>query len=61
MKSVYENFFKSSLETFQKPLPFREIYVNNDARNMKHFNFVPKYVLRNLTSQKISEKQIELD
>ena len=27
MKSVNENYFKSSLEKFQKSLPFRKIYV----------------------------------
>ena len=28
MKSVYKNYFKSSLENLQKSLPFREIYAN---------------------------------
>ena len=28
-KSAYENYLKSSLEIFQKSLPFREIYVKN--------------------------------
>ena len=28
MKSVNESYFESSLENFQKSLPFREIYVN---------------------------------
>ena len=27
MKFVNDNYFKSSLENFQKSLPFREIYV----------------------------------
>ena len=27
MKSACENYFKTSLEILQKPLPFREIYV----------------------------------
>ena len=33
MKSVNENYFKSSLENFQKSLPFREIYVKYLEKN----------------------------
>ena len=32
-KSAYENYLKSSLEIFQKSLPFREIYVKNLEKN----------------------------
>ena len=33
MKSVNENYFKSSLENFQKLLPFRKIYVKYLEKN----------------------------
>ena len=33
MKSVNENYCKSSLENFQKSLPFREIYAKNLEKN----------------------------
>ena len=33
MKPVNENYFKSSLEKFQKSLPFREIYVKYLEKN----------------------------
>ena len=32
-KSAYENYLKSSLEIFQKSLPFREIYVKKLEKN----------------------------
>ena len=33
MKSVYENYFKGSLENFRESLPFREIYVKYLEKN----------------------------
>ena len=33
MKSVRETYFKSSLENFQKSLPFKEIYVKYLEKN----------------------------
>ena len=33
MKSVNENYFKSQLENFQKPLPFREMFVKYLEKN----------------------------
>ena len=33
MKSAHKNYFKSSLENLQKPLPFREIYVKYLEKN----------------------------
>ena len=33
MKSIYENYCKSSFENFQKSLPFREIYVKYLEKN----------------------------
>ena len=33
MKSVRETYFKSSLEKFQKSLPFKEIYVKYLEKN----------------------------
>ena len=33
MKSVNENYFKSSIKNFQKSLPFREIYVKYLEKN----------------------------
>ena len=33
MKSGYENYFESSLENSQEPLPFREIYVKKLGKN----------------------------
>ena len=33
MKSVNENFLNSSIKTFQKSLPFREIYVTYLNKN----------------------------
>ena len=35
MKSVYENYFKRSLENFQKPLPVREIWREIFMLNIK--------------------------
>ena len=34
IKSGSENYFKSSLENFQKPLPFRDIYVKYLEKNI---------------------------
>ena len=33
MKSVYENYFKNSLENFRKSLLFREIYIKYLEKN----------------------------
>ena len=33
MKSVNENYFKNSLENFQKSLPFREMYIEYLEKN----------------------------
>ena len=33
MKCLNENYFKSSLENYQKALVFREIYVKNFEKN----------------------------
>ena len=33
MKSVYENYFKSSLENLQKSLTFQEIYLKYLGKN----------------------------
>ena len=33
IKSAYENYLKSSLENFQKSLPFRKIYVKYLEKN----------------------------
>ena len=33
INSAYENYLKSSLENFQKSLPFREIYVKYLEKN----------------------------
>ena len=33
IKSLYENYFKNSLEILQKSLPFREIYVKYLEKN----------------------------
>ena len=34
IKSGSENYFKNSLENFQKPLPFRDIYVKYLEKNI---------------------------
>ena len=34
IKSGSENYFKSSLENFQKPLPFRDMYVKYLEKNI---------------------------
>ena len=40
MKSVNENYFKRSFETFQKPLPFREIYLKYIEKNNIQVYFI---------------------
>ena len=40
MKSVNENYFKSSFETFQKSLPFREIYLKYIEKNKIQVYFI---------------------
>ena len=40
MKSVNENYFKSSFETFQKSLPFREIYLKYIEKNNIQVYFI---------------------
>ena len=40
MKSVNENYFKSSLENFQKSLPIHEIYVKYLEKNSAQVQFI---------------------